>query len=123
MRRVLAVFSFAAAVAAVSTVVFAEAKTIKGEVIDVQCHAKKAENTGADHENCAMSCAKRGGKMGILTESGVYVLSGDYTAENNKKLLPFVAKQVTVTGEVMEQDGQKMIQATKIKSADKTTTN
>jgi hypothetical protein len=116
MHRVLAVLSVTAFVAAASTAVFAEAKTIKGEVIDVQCQAKKAENIGADHENCAMSCAKRGGKMGILTDSGVYVLSGDYTAENNKKLLPYVAKQVTVTGEVLEHDGQKTIKATKIES-------
>lgn len=117
MRRVFAFLSAAGFIAAVSTAVFAEATTIKGEVIDVQCHAKKAENHGADHEGCAMSCAKRGAKMGVLTENGVYVLSGDYTAENNKKLLPFVAKQVTVTGEVMDHEGQKMIKATKIEAA------
>lgn len=117
MRRFITVLSAAGFVAAVSTGVFAESTTIKGEVIDVQCHAKKAGNVGADHENCAMSCAKRGGKMGVLTDSGVYVLSGEYTAENNKRLLPFVAKQVSVTGEVSEQDGQKIITATKIESA------
>lgn len=119
MRRVLAVICGAAFVAALATPLFAESKTIKGEVIDVQCHAKKAENTGADHENCALSCAKRGAKMGVLTENGVYVLTGDYTAESNKKLLPYVAKNVTVTGEVMEHDGEKTIQATKIETAKK----
>jgi hypothetical protein len=117
MRRFVTVLCAAGFVAAVSTGVLAESTTIQGEVIDVQCHAKKAGNVGADHENCAMSCAKRGGKMGVLTDSGVYVLSGDYTAENNKRLLPFVAKQVSVTGEVSEQDGQKIITATKIESA------
>jgi hypothetical protein len=119
MRRVIAILGTAAFVAAVSTSIFAESTTVKGEVIDVQCHAKKAENVGADHENCAMSCAKRGGKMGVLTENGVYVLSGDYTAENNKKLLPYVAKQVTVTGEVTESEGQKTINATKIEAETK----
>ena len=116
MRRAGIVLSAAAFVAAISTGVFAEPATITGEVIDVQCQAKKAENVGADHEGCAMSCAKRGAKMGILTTSGIYVLSGDYTAENNKKLLPFVAKQVKVTGEVAEQDGQKTITATNIET-------
>lgn len=118
MRRVLTVISGAAFVAALATPLFAESKTIKGEVIDVQCHAKKAENTGADHENCALSCAKRGAKMGVMTSDGIYILAGDYTAENNKKLLPYVAKQVTVTGDVTEQDGQKTITATKIETKD-----
>lgn len=119
MRRVLAVVSGAAFVAVLATPLFAETKTVKGEVIDVQCHAKKAENVGADHEDCAMSCAKRGARMGILTDDGIYILSGDYTAEKNKKLLPFVAKKVSVTGDVTEQDGAKMINASKIE-ADKT---
>ena len=116
MRRVLALVSGAAFVAALATPLFAETKTVKGEVIDVQCHAKKAENTGSDHENCALSCAKRGAKMGVMTADGIYILAGDYTAENNKKLLPYVAKQVTVTGDVMEHDGEKTIHATKIEA-------
>lgn len=119
MRGFLAVVGAAAVAAVMSAPLFADATTVKGEVVDVQCHGKKAENTGAGHENCALSCAKRGAKMGVLTENGVYVLTGDYTADNNKKLLPYVAKVVTVTGEVTEQDGQKTIQATKIESETK----
>ncbi len=119
MRRVLAIVSGVAFAAALATPVFAETKSVKGEVIDVQCHAKKAENTGADHENCALTCAKRGAKMGVLTEDGIYVIAGDYTAENNKKLLPYVAKNVTVTGDVIEQDGTKTITATKIETEKK----
>jgi hypothetical protein len=116
MRRVLTVVSGLAFVAVLATPLFAETKTVTGEVIDVQCHAKKAENVGAAHEDCALSCAKRGAKMGVLTEDGIYILAGDYTAENNKKLLPYVAKQVTVTGDVAEQDGQKVLTATKIEA-------
>lgn len=119
MRRILTFVSGAAFLATLATPLFAETKTVKGEVIDVQCHAKKAENTGADHENCALSCARRGAKMGVLTSDGVYILAGDYTAENNKKLLPYVAKQVTVTGDIAEQDGQKTITATKIEAEQK----
>ena len=119
MRRVFAIVGTAALAAAISTAVFADATTVKGEVIDVQCYTKNPENIGAAHEDCALSCAKRGAKMGVLTEDGVYVLAGDYTAENNKKLLPFVAKVVTVTGEVTEQDGQKTINAAKIETQKK----
>lgn len=119
MRRILAVVSGAAFVAALATPLFAETKTVTGEVIDVQCHAKKAENTGTDHENCALSCAKKGAKMGVLTADGIYILAGDYTADNNKKLLPYVAKTVTVTGDVMDHDGEKTIHATKIEAEQK----
>lgn len=115
MRRLFAVLGVLA-LAAVAVPLMAEEKTITGEVVDVQCQMKKAENKGADHENCAMSCAKRGAKMGIMTSDGVYVIAGDYTAENNKKLLPYVAKTVTATGDVMDHDGEKMITVTKIET-------
>jgi hypothetical protein len=115
--RLFTVLGALALSAAVAVPLTAEEKTVTGEVIDVQCRMKKAENTGADHENCAMSCAKRGAKMGILTEDGVYVIAGDYAAEKNKKLLPFVAKSVTATGEVSEQDGQTVITVTKMNAS------
>ena len=117
MRRVFAVLSVLALAAAVAVPAMAEEKTITGEVVDVQCQMKKPENKGAAHENCAMSCAKKGAKMGILASDGVYVITGDYTAESNKKLLPFVSKTVTATGEVVEQDGQKVITVSTMENA------
>lgn len=120
MRRMSAILGGLAMAAILGVSLAAEPATVRGEVIDVQCHTKKASNTGEAHEDCAMSCAKRGAKMGILTEDGVYVIAGDYTADNNKKLLPYVAKTVSATGEVMEHDGEKMITVTKIEAAGKT---
>jgi hypothetical protein len=119
MRRVFAVLGVLALAAAAAAPMMAEETTITGEVIDVQCKMKKPENVGASHENCALGCAKKGAKMGILTEDGIYVIAGDYTAENNKKLLPFVAKTVTATGEVMDHDGEKMITVAKMENATK----
>jgi hypothetical protein len=110
MLAVLGVIALVGLVAAP----LASEKTITGEVVDVQCQMKKAENTGSDHANCAMSCAKRGAKMGILTSDGVYTIAGDYTANNNEKLLPFVAQVVTATGEIAEQDGAKTITVAKM---------
>jgi hypothetical protein len=75
----------------------------------VQCNLKDAKNQGADHADCALSCARRGGTMGLLTADGVYTITGDYTKENNKKLLEFVARQVDATGDVTEKDGKKLI--------------
>ena len=47
MRKVLATLSAVAMVAALGVSLRAEPKTVKGEVIDVMCHTKKAENVGA----------------------------------------------------------------------------
>ena len=115
MRKVLASLAAVAMVAALGASLRAESKTVKGEVIDVKCQTKKAENVGASHADCALSCAKRGGTMGIMTADGVYTITGDYTADNNKKLLDFVAKSVEATGEVGEKDGVKTINVASLK--------
>src|SRR5262245_15331319 len=107
MRRTLSAVTAAAfTLAMAAATLMAEPKTIQGEVVDVTCHAKKPENVGGGHESCAMSCAKRGAKMGILAADGVYEIAGAYTADNNKKLLEFVAKKVDAKGEVTEKDGK-----------------
>ena len=92
--------------------------TVKGEVVDVACStAKKDAGKGAGHANCAMVCAKKGQPVGILTADAVYNVVGDYAANNNAKLLDFVAKNVIVTGEVTEKDGVKSINVKSIKLA------
>ena len=50
-----------------------------------------------------------------MTADGVYTITGDYTADNNKKLLDFVAKNVEATGEVGEKDGVKTIDVASLK--------
>jgi hypothetical protein len=116
MRRVLAAFVACAFATGLGAGLRAESKTIKGEVIDVQCKLKKAENTGTEHADCALSCAKRGAAMGILTPDGVYAITGDYAAEKNKKLIEYVAKNVEATGDVTEKDGHKSIDVKELKS-------
>ena len=114
MRKILAVAAAAALVASAS--LFAAETTVKGEVVDVACQVKKAPGgQGAAHKGCAEACAKKGAAMGILTSDAVYVIEGDYAANNNAKLLDFVAKSVEVTGEMTEKDGQKVINVKSIK--------
>jgi hypothetical protein len=72
---------------------------------------------GEAHKGCAEACAKKGSQMGILTEDAVYEIQGDYAANKNEKLLPFVAAQVEATGQVSEKDGKKVITVTSIKAA------
>src|ERR687897_3327318 len=106
MRRLMAIGALALATAVTPIPLGAAATTLKGEVVDVQCNLKDAKNNGTDHADCALSCARRGGTMGLLTADGVYTITGDYTKENNKKPLEFVARQGQGTGEGTQRDGQ-----------------
>ena len=116
MRKILAIVAGAAVVAVISAPLFAADMTVKGEVVDVACALGKGdEGKGAGHAACAMSCAKRGQPVGILTADAVYEITGDYTANRNAKLLDFVAKRVEVTGEVSEKGGKKMMAVKSIK--------
>lgn len=116
MRKILAVAAAAALVAGAS--MFAAEQTVKGELVDVACQVKKSPGGQGDaHKNCAMACAKKGATMGILASDAVYEIAGDYAANNNARLLEFVAAQVEATGEVSEKDGKKVITVSSMKLA------
>jgi hypothetical protein len=111
----MAAIAACALVAGLSVSLTAAATTVKGEVVDVMCHMKDSTNKGAGHSDCAMSCAKKGGAMGIATADGVYTITGDYTTDKNAKLLEFVSKNVEASGEVSEMDGKKTINVASMK--------
>jgi hypothetical protein len=114
----LAILAGAVFVVGITMPIYAADMTVKGEVVDVSCSTSKGEaGRGDAHAGCAMSCAKGGQPVGILTDDAVYTVTGDYAANKNAKILDFVAKKVEVTGEVTEKDGQKMIAIKSIKLA------
>jgi type 1 fimbria pilin len=118
MRNVISLVAGAAFLAALALPVFAAEMTVKGEIVDVACSiAKKDAGKGAAHAACAMVCAKKGQPVGVLTADALYIVTGDYAANSNAKLLDFVAKNVIATGEVTEKDGQKQINVKSIKLA------
>lgn len=118
MRNWISAVAAAAFALALAVPTFAADMTIKGEVVDVACSMdKKDAGHGASHASCALSCAKSGQPVGILTADAVYTVTGDYASNKNAKLLDFVAKNVVVTGEVTEKDGQKSINVKSIKLA------
>ena len=111
----VAMLAFAAAPA-----LQAKPTTIKGELIDTTCGKDgKTGKSGAEHAACATSCAKRGEPVAVYTaDGGVYVVTGDFVAEKNAKVIEFMAKVVEVTGEVTkDKDGKMTIAATAIKVA------
>jgi hypothetical protein len=93
--------------------------TIKGEVIDQPCFEGKNGARGEAHKGCALSCAKRGNQLAIVDEkNNVYSITGDYSANKNEKLVPFVAEIVEAKGVVTEKDGKKSIALSAIKKAE-----
>src|SRR5690349_20009329 len=118
MRKIFAAVAGAAFAVSLVSPMVAAPMTVKGEVVDIACAKSKGDGgKGAAHESCAMACAKKGQQVGIMTADAIYTVTGDYAANSNAKLLPFVAKQLEVTGEVTEKDGQKMIAVKTIKAA------
>lgn len=93
--------------------------TVRGEVIDQPCYDKGGKK-GAEHRACALSCAKRGNQLAILEDgtNTVYSITGDYSANKNEKLIPFVAETVEVKGTVVEKDGKKSLNVTSIKKVE-----
>lgn len=88
----------------------ADLRTVTGEVVDLDCSLTKGDGgRGEAHAACAMTCARRGNQMAILTPDAVYLVDGDYTANRNAKLLDFVARKVEAKGTITEQDGKLRI--------------
>ena len=93
--------------------------TIKGEVVDQPCYEGSKDKRGETHKACALSCAKRGSQLAIVDDkNNVYSITGDYAANKNEKLVPFVAEMVEVKGVVTEKDGKKSIALSAIKKAE-----
>ena len=84
--------------------------TVKGEVVEIACSLSKGQGgRGAAHASCALDCAKRGEPLAVLTDDGLYVLTGDFAANRNARLLDFVAKSVTASGTLTERDGNRLL--------------
>ena len=125
MKRVLIYLSMALMMMGAAVVASAapgdSEVTLKGEVIDQPCYDKGGKK-GEEHKACALSCAKRGNQLAILEDgtNTVYSITGDYAANKNEKLVPFVAEIVEVKGTITEKDGKKWLNVTSIKKADAT---
>jgi hypothetical protein len=123
MRRFFAGLTVAAFVLALGAPAFAKTETVKGKIIDESCYKMEKSNTGVDHKmpkgdtaDCAVSCAKMGRPMALLTEDGkVYEIGGGLAAEKNAKIVPHVAHTVEITGDVTEKDGKMVIAADSLK--------
>ena len=112
MRKLCAGLTVAVFVLALGAMAFAATQTISGQLIDQSCYKENKTNTGVDHKmpadtpGCAITCAKMGLPVALLTTDGkVYTVTGDLAANNNAKLVPHLSHKVELTGDVNERDG------------------
>ena len=126
MRRLLAVLVVTGLVLSLSALTFAETQTITGRLIDQTCYKANKANTGLDHKmpedtpGCAVTCAKMGLPVALLTDDGkVYTVTGDLAGSNNAKLVPHMSHKVELTGDVTQKGGTLTIAATNLKMISK----
>jgi len=90
--------------------------TVKGEVIDLWCYLEGGDK-GADHKQCAVTCAKAGNPIALLSEKGdIYILVGIKDHDPAKDtLIDKMAENVTVEGTLVKKGGVQAIYVTSIK--------
>lgn len=111
MRYVLTGLLTAVLFVGLSRTTFAKTETVTGEVISLSCYFQNPANVGAAGAVCARATVKyEGNPVGLLTsDKKVYQLAGGVVAGNNAKLVPFLGKNVTVTGDVTEARDHVMV--------------
>ena len=127
MSRLVSAISGLVFLLATSAAAVAATQTISGQLIDQVCYKMNKSNTGVDHKmpsgdeaNCAVTCAKMGQPVALLTSDGkVYTVTGDLAANNNAKLVPHLSHKVELTGDVTEKGGTMTIAATTLKMVSK----
>ena len=88
-----------------------------GEVLDKGCYDTQGAH-GADHADCAKSCLKRGGEMGLLTADGeVYILRAADDASPFDALKEMGGENARIMGELTDDNGAKVIIVTAAEAA------
>ena len=101
-------------------------QAVTGRLVDETCYKQNKANTGVDHKmpedtpGCAVTCAKMGLPIALLTDDGkVYTVTGDLAANNNAKLIPHLSHKVELTGDVTRKGGAMTIAASNLKMISK----
>ena len=93
-------------------------ETVTGMLVEAGCSATIWENgPSADHVACMVRCGRRGEPLGIVTDDGLYAITGEWATSNTAALLELMAEQVTATGMVREEGGERTLELTSISLA------
>jgi len=93
-------------------------QTLTGEVVDVFCYLSHGKDgLGAGHASCAKKCISSGLPVAIKVGNQLYLATHADHTPANQHLAALAGQQVTVTGQLMEQDGQHLIAISKVEKA------
>lgn len=88
--------------------------TFEGQVVGLNCYLSKGTH-GASAKACQTACVKNGLPVGILTKSGhVYLATVGTGRSANSLLLPYMEKEVKVTGAVYGRNGMWLVNVAKV---------
>lgn len=107
----------AACAAGLTTSIITAEETITGRLVEASCAAMGGAEPSAEHVACMVRCAKNGDPIGILTEKGLYTITGGWASSNGDRLEEMMAKQVHATGEASEAGGEMLLEISKIELA------
>ena len=94
------------------------AQTLTGEVVDVMCYLSHGkEGLGKGHAECGKKCVQSGLPVAIKVGDQLYLAANADHTPANQALASLVGEQVTVSGIVMEKDGQHLVAISKIEKA------
>ena len=92
--------------------------TVAGLLVEAGCGSHLGDAGPSDeHVACMVRCAQNGDPIGILTDEGLYTITGDWVANNGDKLVELMAEQVEATGETSDNGGQLVIDVSTIELA------
>ena len=91
---------------------------VTGMLVEAGCGATIGENgPDDDHVACMVRCGRRGEPLGIVTDDGLVTITGEWAMSNTPALLELMAEQVTATGMVREEGGERTLELTSISLA------
>src|SRR3989338_6851588 len=101
-----------------ATTASSQEQTLTGEVVDVFCYlSHPAEGLGPKHAGCAKKCIKSGLPVAIRVGDQLYLATMADHNPANQQLAELAGRQVTVRGNVMEKDGQRLISIANVEQA------
>jgi hypothetical protein len=87
-------------------------KEITGEVVDMMCYVDH-NATGDKHAQCAATCVKGGGPVGLVSNGKAYLVVGEHKPMNDQ-LAEYCGKTVTLKGKLAERGGIAMLENAEI---------
>jgi hypothetical protein len=94
-------------------------RTVTGMLVEAACGLHLGEASPSDdHVACMVRCARDGDPIGILTDEGLYTITGDWLKQNGAQMAELMAQQVRATGEIRREGDQLQIALASIERAE-----